>query len=68
MSIETYRVAGMTCDHCSRAISAEVGAVVGVTAVQVDLTTGDVVVTSEDPVSVASIREAVEEAGYGLVS
>ena len=68
MSIETYTVTGMTCDHCSRSVSAEVSAVVGVTAVDVDLATGKVTVTSEQPVSTDDIREAVEEAGYTLAA
>ena len=68
MTTETYSVTGMTCEHCTRAISEEVGAVPGVTAVDVDLTTGKVTVSSEQPVTVAKIREAVEEAGYSLAS
>ena len=68
MSIETYTVTGMTCDHCSRSVSAEVSAVAGVTAVDVDLATGKVTVSSEQPVSTDKIREAVEEAGYTVVS
>ena len=68
MSTETYTVPGMTCDHCSRAVSAEVSAVAGVTAVDVDLATGTVTVTSEQRVSTDEIREAVEEAGYTLAS
>ncbi len=68
MSTETYTVTGMTCDHCSRSVSAEVRAVAGVTAVDVDLATGTVTVTGEQPVSTDKIREAVEEAGYTLAS
>jgi copper ion binding protein len=68
MSTEKYNVTGMTCEHCARAISAEVGAVAGVIAVAVDLTTGTVTVSSDQPVSVAEIRDAVEEAGYSLAS
>ncbi len=66
MSTETYNVTGMTCDHCRRSVSAEVSAVTGVTAVDVDRATGKVTVTSEQPVSTDKIREAVEEAGYTL--
>lgn len=66
MSTRTYTVTGMTCDHCSRSISAEVNAVPGVTAVDVDLATRRVTVASEQPVSADKIREAVEEAGYNL--
>ena len=68
MSTETYTVTGMTCDHCGRSVSAEVSAVAGVTAVDVDLATGTVTVTSEQPVETDEIREAIEEAGYSLVS
>ncbi|HWL36636.1 MAG TPA: cation transporter, partial [Frankiaceae bacterium] len=45
MNTTTYTVTGMTCDHCRRSVSAEVGAVAGVTAVDVDLTTGKVTVS-----------------------
>ena len=37
--IETHDVVGMTCDHCARAVRAEVSAIEGVTDVDVDLTT-----------------------------
>ena len=68
MSTETYTVTGMTCDHCSRSVSAEVSAVAGVTDVDVDLATGEVTVTSEQAGSTDKIREAIEEAGYTLES
>ena len=63
----TYEVRGMTCGHCVSAVSAEVGAIVGVRDVQVDLATGRVTVSSEQPVAVESVRAAVDEAGYDLV-
>ncbi|MEU7840178.1 copper ion binding protein [Micromonospora sp. NPDC049114] len=63
----TYQVRGMTCGHCVSAVSAEVGAIAGVRDVQVDLATGRVTVTSEQPVDTDSIRAAVDEAGYDLV-
>jgi copper chaperone len=65
--IETHDVAGMTCDHCARAVRTEVGAIDGVTAVDVDLGRGVVRVTAEQPVPTTALREAVEEAGYTLV-
>lgn len=64
--IETYEVVGMTCDHCVRAVTEEVGAVTGVSQVTVDLLAGRVRVTTEETVPVVKIREAVEEAGYAL--
>ena len=48
--IETHDVVGMTCDHCARAVRAEVSAIEGVTDVDVDLTRGVVRVTAEQPV------------------
>jgi copper chaperone len=68
MSTETYTVTGMTCGHCVSSVSAEVGAISGVTDVDVDRTTGRVTVTSEQPVSTNEVREAVEEAGCTLAS
>ena len=64
--IETHDVVGMTCDHCVRAVRAEVSAIEGVTDVDVDLIRRVVHVTAEQPVSTTAIREAVEEAGYTL--
>ena len=63
---ETHDVVGMTCDHCARAVHAEVGAIDGVTDVDVDLTRGVVRVTAEQPVPTTALRDAVEEAGYTL--
>ena len=63
---ETHDVVGMTCDHCARAVRTEVGAIDGVTDVDVDLTRGVVRVTAEQPVRITALPEAVEEAGYTL--
>ena len=65
--IETHDVAGMTCDHCARAVRTEVSALDGVTDVDVDLDSGVVRVTAEQPVPATALREAVEETGYTLV-
>jgi len=64
--IEIHNVVGMTCDHCVRAVRAEVSAIGGVTDVDVDVTSGIVRVTAEQPVPTTALREAVEEAGYTL--
>lgn len=63
---DTYDVVGMTCDHCARAVTAEVSALDGVSDVQVDLTTGQVQVTTERALPIEDVRQAVEEAGYTL--
>jgi len=64
----TYTVEGMTCGHCVRAVSDEVGAVDGVRSVQVDLEAGSMTVTSEDIVADEDIAAAVDEAGYLVVA
>ena len=66
MTTTTYSVAGMTCEHCVRAVSAELGAIDGVTAVDVELVTGSVRVTSRTPLDEPAVRAAVDEAGYEL--
>ncbi|WP_328422962.1 copper ion binding protein [Micromonospora sp. NBC_00389] len=63
----TYQVQGMTCGHCVSAVSAEVGAITGVSDVQVDLATGRVTVNSDQPLDMETVRAAVDEAGYNLV-
>jgi copper chaperone len=63
----TYAVAGMSCQHCVDAVTAEVGRLAGVEQVQVDLPTGAVTVTSREPLTIDAVRAAVDEAGYDLV-
>ena len=70
MTVETYDVEGMTCAHCVRAVTAEVSALNGVTAVAVDLRPGRasiVMVTSESPLTHEAVAAAVDEAGYDLI-
>lgn len=64
----TYNVTGMTCGHCANAVVREVGAVEGVTDVQVDVPTGAVTVTSTRPLPQAEVTSAIDEAGYQLTS
>jgi copper ion binding protein len=63
----TFRVDGMTCDHCVQAVVREVGVVDGVSEVSVDLTSGLATVSTTAPVDRADISAAVDEAGYTLV-
>jgi copper chaperone CopZ len=62
----TYTVAGMTCDHCVKAVTGELTQLPGVRDVQVDLSSGAVTVTSDAPLPIDEIRTAVDEAGYAL--
>ncbi|MEV4296458.1 heavy-metal-associated domain-containing protein [Microbispora rosea] len=67
MTTATYTVTGMTCGHCVSSVKEEIGEVPGVTGVEVDLATGLVTVESDSPLDTATIRAAVEEAGYEVV-
>jgi copper chaperone len=62
----TFRVAGMTCGHCVRAVTEEVTKLSGVASVDVDLASGQVTVASAAPLDDADIAAAVDEAGYEL--
>jgi copper chaperone len=64
----TWTVTGMTCEHCVRAVSEEVSAIEGVTAVAVDLASGQVTVESDAPLAPASVVAAVDEAGYEVTA
>lgn len=71
MATTAYRVQGMTCDHCVRAVTDEISALDGVTEVSIELHAGaisDVRVTSTAVLDPAVVRAAVDEAGYELVS
>lgn len=63
MATFDYTVSGMTCGHCVKAVTEEVSAVDGVSAVDVNLESGRMVITSESEVPLATIAAAVDEAG-----
>ncbi|HET6651817.1 MAG TPA: heavy-metal-associated domain-containing protein [Nocardioides sp.] len=62
----TYTVTGMTCGHCVASVTEEVQEISGVQDVQVVLESGILTVTSAQPLDDATVRSAVEEAGYAL--
>jgi copper chaperone CopZ len=67
----SYTVSGMTCAHCVSAVTGELSALPGVQDVAVDLVAGGastVTVTSEAALDAALVRDAVDEAGYELVT
>jgi copper chaperone len=63
---QTFTVTGMTCGHCVSAVSAEIGRLPGVRAVDVDLASGAVTVSSDAELPIEDVRAAVDEAGYAL--
>lgn len=64
---QVFRVEGMTCEHCVAAVRAEVGALAGVSDVEVELESGRVLVSGSGVESDA-VRGAIEEAGYSLAA
>ncbi|GAA3097511.1 copper chaperone CopZ [Kribbella aluminosa] len=67
----TYSVSGMTCGHCTSAVTEEISKLVGVQDVQIDLVAGGtsaVRVTSESALDESAVRDAVDEAGYALAA
>ncbi len=65
-STATFTVSGMTCEHCVASVSDEVLEIAGVTGVDVDLPTGRLTITSDQPLSEDAVASAVDEAGYRL--
>ncbi len=61
----TYSVPDVSCDHCIRAITDEVGPLAGVDSVEVDLGTKTVTVVGGDE---PSILAAIDEAGYDIAT
>ncbi|WP_328971441.1 heavy-metal-associated domain-containing protein [Streptomyces sp. NBC_00239] len=61
-----YDVSGMTCGHCKATLTKEIGALDGVLSVDVDLSTGQVSVTTSDEPDDALLAKVIDEAGYEL--
>ena len=62
-----YLVSGLTCQHCVAHVTEEVSAIDGVDQVEVRLD-GAMVVTSDQPITLAVIEQAVAEAGNYTVA
>ncbi len=62
----TVTVVGMTCEHCTGAVSGQLAAIPGVREVDVTLDPGLVSVASERELNRGELGAAVAEAGYRL--
>ncbi|MDN5766336.1 MAG: heavy-metal-associated domain-containing protein [Humibacillus sp.] len=65
-STHSYSVVGMTCDHCTNAVTSELSALVGVRTVAVDLATegaSTVTVVSDAPLPEPDVVTALDDAG-----
>lgn len=70
MSTVIVDVEGMTCQHCVKAVTAELGGLEGVTEVSIALEpegTSQVTVEADSEVPPGSLQAAIEEAGYTMV-
>ena len=68
-TVNTLHVTGMTCAHCVSAVTTELSALPGVTAVNVELRAGaisPVIVTSDTELDPSAVAAAIDEAGYEL--
>jgi copper chaperone CopZ len=68
-TVQTYAVAGMSCEHCVAAVTEQLDGLPGVTAVEIELVPdGDshVTVTSDAALALDEVQAAVDEAGYEL--
>lgn len=62
---EVLNVEGMSCMHCVNAVKTSVGALPGISKVEVDLPAKKVAVTYDgDQVKLDKIKDAIEDAGY----
>jgi copper chaperone CopZ len=69
MSIQTFTVDGMTCDHCVHAVRSEIATLAPQAAVEVVLGTPSIVTVTGTDLTDEQIAAALDEAGgYTLVS
>ena len=64
MKTEKYLVPGVSCQHCVAAVTSELGQIVGVKKVVVNLDSKVVTVEFGDSVAPETIVAAIKEAGY----
>lgn len=64
---ETLKVQGMSCNHCVNSIEESVGNLTGVSAVKVNLSSGEVSVEFDSGITTLDqIKETIEEQGYDI--
>lgn len=68
MAKQSFKIDGMSCQHCKAAVTEALEALAGVQSVQVDLETGTAEITYEEgSVTTEQVQAAIEEAGYELI-
>ncbi len=67
MVTTTFEVPGMTCGHCTGAVTEGLNKITGVTKIEVDLDTKIVSIESESHVEWELIAAAIDEAGFEAI-
>lgn len=65
VATKTFNVEGMSCQHCVNRVMEAVNSIDGASA-DVKLKKGLVIVSLEQPIDSAVIRDAIEKAGYAV--
>ena len=69
MKKSIINVEGMSCEHCVKAITKAVGALNGVSSVEVDLSAKTVTVKHDaDKASTDAIKFVIEDQGYDVIA
>lgn len=67
LAVKTFKINGMTCDHCKRAVEGALSSLNGVKEVSVNLKTNSADVTyNENQVTESQMKQAIEEQGYDV--
>ena len=65
--MEKIKIKGMTCQHCVMSVTKALGTLPGVKNLRVDLVKGEAAFENTQNITRASLRKAVEDAGYTVV-
>lgn len=68
MNTSTYTVNGVTCSCCMSKVTTAVTEVDGVVDADLDIDTGEMTVTSKQPVDTELVRDAVDGLGYEMTT
>ena len=66
--VTTLKVKGMSCQHCVMSIRKALGQLEGIQNIDVDLQKGEVRFENKRPVESDRITEAIEAAGFEILS
>lgn len=64
MARKSFKVPNISCEHCTRTIKREVGALPGVSAVEEDVESKEVTVVYEGEKTLEKVIETLKEIGY----